>query len=109
MSREDDEILRLQADLCKMLAHPLRLKILEELCEGEKNVSQLLSKVDARQPTVSQHLRELKKAELVKTRKDGAKVFYRLAHPEIMDACQIIRDVLIKRYDEDKKILEGGR
>lgn len=71
------------ADLLKLLAHPDRLRIIEELREGEKDVTGI-AKALALPPTrVSQHLALLRAHRLVDERRDGRSHFYRLAHPKL--------------------------
>ena len=60
----------------KALAHPLRLKILKILCEGERNVGEIEELGDLAQPSLSQQLAILRQAGLVTTRRDGKLVFY---------------------------------
>ena len=58
---------------------PERLRILELLLSGEHQVSEIASLTDAEMSTVSQRLRVLLKEDLVKRRRDGRDMFYRLA------------------------------
>ncbi len=57
---QEMEFLMKQADLCQSLTHPFRLKILEILGEGRKNVSEIMEIIDKPQPYISQHLRVLR-------------------------------------------------
>lgn len=66
------------ADLLKTLAHPARLMVACMLVEGEYSVSELEEKLDIRQPTLSQQLTVLRSARIVKTRRNGKQIFYRL-------------------------------
>ena len=62
VSDESDEVFSTAAELFKLLATPLRLKIISALCRGEKNVSQLLEDIATTQPNMSQHLASLYRA-----------------------------------------------
>ncbi len=77
------------------MANPKRLAILESLHAGERSVTDIASAVDTPIATVSQHLRLLRDKQVVLTRKDGQAVFYRLRDPRMIDACHLIRAVLI--------------
>ena len=83
---------RAQAELLKVLAHPTRLYILEILSQGEACVYHLTAIIGRRQANVSQHLMALREAGLVRDRRDGVLVYYRLADqriPEIITTlCQ---------------------
>lgn len=105
---DDERIHELHAELCKMLSHPTRLKILEQLKEESKTVKEIVEVLETSQPTVSQHLGELKKQGLVRAEREGNSMQYHIEHPKILDACDIIREVLFERLSEDQKLLERG-
>lgn len=83
-----------QARLIKAMAHPARLHILQILSKGESCVCHLTTILKRRQPYVSQHLMTLRQAGLVKDRKDGPMVYYRLADQRIVGAMAITRELL---------------
>jgi len=89
-----------QARLIKAVAHPTRLHILEILSKGESCVCHLTTILKRRQPYVSQHLMTLRQVGLVKDRKDGTMVYYRLADQRIMDAMAITRELLAATGDQ---------
>lgn len=66
------------ADILTVIAHPARVRIIEELGQGEKDVTQLVELIGLAQPTVSQHLSALRARRLVQTRRDGRLVYYSL-------------------------------
>lgn len=77
-------IYQLQADYLKALAHPTRLRILELLRgHDELCVCHIIEDLDLDQSNISQHLRVLKKAGVVTSRKIGLKVFYKPSSPDI--------------------------
>jgi ArsR family transcriptional regulator len=98
------KIYELHAELCKTLSNPIRLEILSLLRDGEKSVSELASLTSVRQATISQHLAVLRQRGVVSTRKDGANVFYKIANPKIIEACDIIREVLFEQMVEMEKL-----
>ncbi len=104
--KDKEEIYKIHADLCQMLSNPTRLKILEELKDGEKTVSDLVSEVGVRQANLSQHLAELRKRNLVKNRRDGANVYYKVAYPEVVEACNLMREVVYKQLSERQELVE---
>ncbi len=67
----------------KALAHPLRFRILSTLVDGEHNVGEIEEASGIVQPTLSQQLAVLRKAELVTTRRDAKQVYYALAQSQI--------------------------
>lgn len=67
------------AELFSLLSAPARVRIVRELMEGERSVSDLVGKVGISQPNLSQHLAMLYQAGLVFRRREGAHVLYRIA------------------------------
>lgn len=67
------------ASLLRALASPVRLAIIDELATGERCVHELMDHVDLAQTLVSQHLRLLKDARLVTSRRRGREAVYSLA------------------------------
>jgi len=94
------DIFELHADACRTIAHPTRLKILALLARREMNVGELAEIVGVPLPNVSQHLTVLKAGQLVRSRKEGQTVFYQLADRRTIQACTLIRSVLLDRMKE---------
>jgi DNA-binding transcriptional ArsR family regulator len=92
-----DEITNLQADVLKTLANPRRLQILHRLAEGPCEVGRLAADLDLSQPNVSQHLAVLRSVGIIEATRDGREVRYRLADPDVMIACGLMRRVLERR------------
>jgi len=89
-----DEITILQAEVLKTLASPRRLEILHALEGGPLEVGRLAAAIGATQPNVSQHLATLRGVGIVDAERAGREVRYRLADPDVMVACGIMRGVL---------------
>lgn len=93
-SRMEDALYERRARICQALADPKRLRLIEELREGERSVGDLADALGISYPNASQHLTVMREAGLVSTRREGSSVFYRLAYPRIAEACDIVRDIL---------------
>ncbi len=93
----DMAIYELQAEVSKTMAHPLRLAILHYLKDGEKTVNDITQITGASQSNVSQHLALLRQTQIVKTRKEGSNIYYRVTSPKISQACDMIREVLMEK------------
>jgi len=78
MKKKTDELYKKQAEILYALAHPIRLKIVELLSDGEKCVCEIFPAVKAERSNVSRHLAQLLKAEIVSCRKKGLNVYYNL-------------------------------
>lgn len=79
MSEVKDHLYEQVARIGKALASPKRLELIELLCQGEKSVETLATQARITMKLASAHLRELRLAQLVETRRDGKYVQYRLA------------------------------
>jgi DNA-binding transcriptional ArsR family regulator len=78
------------AELFSLLSTPIRLKIIGALCNGEKNVSQLLSEIDTTQPNMSQHLSTLYRAGVLGKRRDSTQIYYRLQSERVATLCRAV-------------------
>ncbi len=93
MENADDEMQQVfdkAAELFAVLATPIRLRIISELCQGEKNVGQLLERIGVSQPNMSQHLNIMYRAGLVGKRRQGAQMFYRIADESVVQVCRAV-------------------
>jgi DNA-binding transcriptional ArsR family regulator len=97
MLSSNDDIYGLQASILKTLASPRRLAIIHLLSEGPLEVRLIADRFGMTQPTVSQHLAALRTAGLVQAERDGREVRYRLTDPDVVAACELMRQVLIRR------------
>ncbi len=104
-----DEITVLQAEVLKTLASPRRLQILHRLAAGACEVGRLAEELKISQPNVSQHLAVLRTNGLVEAERDGREVRYRLADPDVMVACNLMRRVLERRLARLAGLSDVGR
>ncbi len=102
----EKKVYQLHSELCKSLSHPKRLEILNNLRDGEKSVSELLSVVASSKANLSQHLAILREKRIISSRREGVNIFYRLANPKMIKACDIIREVLFEELVEDSRMSE---
>lgn len=100
------DIFDLHADVCKTLANPKRLQILALLAKEEMSVGELAGVLDVPLSNVSQHLALLKAQGLVTSRRAGQTVHYSLADRRIIQACLLIRSVLLDRLKKRGQIAE---
>lgn len=98
MLRTSPDIYALQASLLKTIASPRRLELIHLLGEnGPTEVRKLAEHLGMPQPAISQHLAALRGAGLVQALRDGREVRYELADTELVSACSLMRQVLIRR------------
>lgn len=103
-----NEVLNLIAMRFKVLAEPLRLRILHALQDGEKSVTDLTEAVEASQPNVSKHLKIMQDAGLLSRRQEGNTVYYSIADESIFTLCEVVCDALQERLKNQAKILALG-
>jgi ArsR family transcriptional regulator len=96
------DIPRLKAEFFKALGHPLRIRVLELLSDGERSVSELVESVDAGQPYLSQQLGVLRRAGLVVARRDGPNVMYSLADRRAVELLAVSRQMLLDMLTETR-------
>src|SRR6266487_2493256 len=98
---KQERLFELHAEVCKTLSNPVRLMIINELQDGEMTVGALARKLDIRQAHLSQHLSILRLRGVVVARKDGVSVYYNIANPKIVKACNLIREVLTEHLQRE--------
>ncbi|MFC7443024.1 ArsR/SmtB family transcription factor [Laceyella putida] len=87
------ELQQFKADFFKALGHPLRIRILELLAEGDKNVNELQSLIGSEGSAVSQQLAILRNKNIVYGTKEGNKVTYSLRDPMIIELLTVARQI----------------
>lgn len=88
------------ARIGKAIASPKRLELIEILCQGEKTVEQLASDAEISVKLASAHLKELRIAQMLESRRDGKYVFYRLASHAVGDFWVALRALAEDRLVE---------
>lgn len=96
-------IYEMQAEMCSVLAHPVRIQILDLLAEKEKTASELLEVLKIPKANLSQHLAVMKDSGLLHCRKEGLYQYLSLALPKIKDACSVVRGLLIEKMAMEEK------
>ena len=82
-----------QVKILKALAHPIRLKITKKLSDGELCVCKLNEDVDFSQSNLSQHLRILKEAGILNSRKEGMWTYYSIANNKVLQLLSMIEEL----------------
>ena len=83
-------VIEMVAARFRLLAEPLRVRLLQALQEGERNVSELAEELRASQPSVSKHLRLLQEAGIVGRRAEGNRVYYAVTDPSVFELCSMV-------------------
>ncbi len=85
-----DEALELVARRFAVLAEPMRLRLLQALVLGERNVNALVSVTRGTQANVSRHLQTLAREGILLRRRDGMQVYYSVADPSVFEMCRVV-------------------
>lgn len=98
------DALGLVASVFRILGEPIRIRILEALQPGEKNVSELVEAVGSTQPNVSKHLRILQEAGMVGRRQEGNQVYCFIADASVLELCDTVCASVKTRLSGHKKL-----
>lgn len=104
--KKDKTLFELQSDVCKTLASPKRIEILNALKEGEKTVSELVEILGVPKANVSQHLAVMRYKGILKSRRVGINIFYSVSNPKVLEACTLMKEVLMDHMKEKGKLAE---
>ncbi|WP_428910521.1 ArsR/SmtB family transcription factor [Niallia sp. Krafla_26] len=102
----DLELQQFKADFFKALAHPLRIKILEVLTQGEFSVNEIQTALGSEGSTVSQQLMVLRNKNIVVGTKDGNRVIYSLRDPLIIDLLAVAKQIFNNHLIDTITILD---
>src|ERR1044072_8956944 len=88
------------ASVAQALANRRRAEIVDVLAQGERSVEDLAGEISQSVANTSQHLRVLARAGLVRSRREGTRIFYRLASEHVADLWAAVRDVSVRHVAE---------
>ena len=99
----------LKSELFRAMAHPTRIRILEQLVPGERSVQKLQEILALDQPTVSQHLAALRARNIVTARRERTQAYYSLRSPLVADLLHISREFLNDHLSQSQTMLRELR
>jgi len=103
------ELHLLKSEFFRVMAHPTRVRILEQLVHGERTVQELQAALALDQPVVSQHLAVLRGRSVVAARREGTQAHYALTSPLIADVLRLSREFLNRQLSESRSLLRELR
>ena len=86
------------AEVAKALGNGRRAEIIDVLAQGERHVEEIASEIDQSVANTSFHLRALAAVGLVATRRDGTRIYYRLASPQVGQLWAALRQVAVAHH-----------
>ncbi len=104
-----ENVYELQADICKIFSHAKRLEIINTLKNGELSAGELIDKTRLSKANLSQHMNVLRSKGVVIARREGVNIYYRIANLKIVQACHLMREVLLEQFQEKGKMVSSLR
>jgi len=105
--KKTKDFYEIHARLCKSLAHPTRLHILDLLKSDSKTVNELAAELGVAQANLSQHLMIMRESGIVETKRVGSNVYYKVANPKIVEACNLVRQIVVEKAEKQNQVLFG--
>lgn len=103
-----EDALQLVAQRFAVLAEPMRLRLIQALFDGEKNVTDLVAATGGTQANISRHLQTLIASHVLARRKEGLQVYYRIADPTIAKLCDLVCGSLEKTLSRQAAQFEAA-
>jgi ArsR family transcriptional regulator len=103
---EKKTLYTLHADVCKALAHSVRIEIIDVLKDRESAFGEILVKTKVLKSNLSQHLSIMVQKGILDQRKKGLHVYYKLSSPRVYEAFYMMRQVLKERIQKQGKLLK---
>ncbi|HHT9116277.1 MAG: winged helix-turn-helix transcriptional regulator [Planctomycetes bacterium] len=103
----EKKIYEYHAEMCKVFSHPTRLEIINTLREKEMNVTELSGKIGIDMGNLSQHLGMMRDRRILTPRKEGNVVYYQLTNPKMLNAFDILREILIEQIKRDGTLVDA--
>jgi len=98
------EIYEIHASICQCLANPKRLEIINTLREKELSATEIAEQIGTSGANASQHLAIMRNKGILKSRRAGVSIYYSLANPKVITACDIMREVLFEYLNEKQSL-----
>lgn len=95
----------LHADVCKALAHPLRIEVIDVLQKGELCFSDILEQTGGIKSNLSQHLSVMVDSGILKVRKESRCNYYKLSSAKVAKACTLMREVLADKLKKQHDLI----
>ncbi len=102
----EDQIYFYHAEMCKVFAHPKRLELINILRDKEKSVGELSQSLGLAIGNLSQHLAMMRQRHILASRKEGNVVYYRIANPRLLEAFDLLREIMFEQIRQDAALIQ---
>jgi len=103
---KDKTIYVMHSNICKVLANPIRIEIIDVIGEKEMSFKEIQEATGVLKSNLSQHLSNMVVSGILTQRKEGTSVFFKLSTYKVAKACKIMREVLIENLKKTQKIID---
>jgi DNA-binding transcriptional ArsR family regulator len=100
-------IYALKAEFFRTLGHPVRVRLLQLLRDGERTVGALQEALELDSSGTSQQLAALRKQGLVATRREGTNVYYRVKDRRTLELLELAKGIIAANLEEGQALLDG--
>ena len=102
-----DPVYVLKAQLFRVLGHPVRIRILELLLNGERTVGDLQAALRLDSSGTSQHLGALRQAGVLESRREGTSAYYKIRDPRVTQLMAVAKQILPSAVSDSQTLLAG--
>lgn len=103
----EDQIYTYHAEMCKVLSHPKRLELINTLRDKEMSAGELGERLGLTPANLSQHLAMMRQRHILISRKEGNVVYYRIANPHLLEAFDLLQEILFEHIRQDAALIQG--
>ena len=103
----EDQIYAYHAEMCKAFSHPKRLELINVLREKEMNVGEISQRLGIAIGNLSQHLAMMRERRILVSRKEGNMVYYRITNPRLLEAFDLLREIMFEQIRQDAALIQG--
>ena len=103
----EEQIYTYHAEMCKVLAHPKRLELINLLRDKEMSAGELGVRLGLSPANLSQHLTMMRERHILVSRREGNVVYYRIANPRLLEAFDLLREILFEQIRQDAALIKG--
>lgn len=103
----DDQIYAYHAEMCKVFSHPKRLELISILRDKEISASELGERLGLTPANLSQHLSMMRERHILASRKEGTAVYYRIVNSRLLEAFDLLREILFEQIRQDAALIQG--
>ena len=100
-------IFALKAEFFRALGHPVRIRLLQLLRDGERTVGALQEALELDSGSTSQQLTALRKQGLVESRREGTSVYYRVKDRRTLELLELAKGIIVTNLEESRELLDG--